>query len=69
MLNPGITDSCELPCGCWELNLGPLEKQSLLLIDEPSLQPKIFLWLVGFVLFFPRKCVSVIALAILEVTL
>jgi hypothetical protein len=18
--------SCELPCGCWELNLGPLEK-------------------------------------------
>ena len=21
----GVTDSCELPCGCWELNLGRLE--------------------------------------------
>ena len=19
-----MSDSCELPCGCWELNLGPL---------------------------------------------
>lgn len=28
-----ITDSCELPHGHWELNLGPLQKQS-----EPSLQ-------------------------------
>ena len=27
----GITDSCELPCGCgyWELNPGPLEEQSV----------------------------------------
>ena len=25
-----ITDSCEPPCGCWELNSGPLEEQSLL---------------------------------------
>jgi hypothetical protein len=24
-----ITDGCELPCGCWELNSGPLEKQSV----------------------------------------
>jgi hypothetical protein len=24
--NP-ITDGCEPPCGCWELNLGPLEEQ------------------------------------------
>jgi hypothetical protein len=26
--SPGTeaTDSGELPCGCWELNLGPLEK-------------------------------------------
>ena len=22
----GVTDSCELPCGCWELNPGPLEE-------------------------------------------
>ena len=21
-----ITDACELPCGCWELNSGPLEE-------------------------------------------
>jgi hypothetical protein len=24
----GVTDRCELPCGCWELNLGPLKEQS-----------------------------------------
>lgn len=24
-------DSCELPCGCWELNPGPLEEQLVLL--------------------------------------
>ena len=34
-----ITDGCEPPCGCWELNSGPLEEQSVLLITEPSLQP------------------------------
>ena len=35
----GVTDSCGLPCGCWELNPGPLEVQSVLLPAEPSLQP------------------------------
>jgi hypothetical protein len=34
--NP-ITDGCEPPRGCWELNSGPLEKQPLFLITEPSL--------------------------------
>jgi hypothetical protein len=34
-----ITDGCEPPCGNWELNSGPLEEQSVLLITEPSLQP------------------------------
>ena len=34
-----ITDGCELPCGCWELNSGPLEEQAILLTSEPSLQP------------------------------
>ena len=34
-----ITDGCEQPCGCWELNSGPLEEQSVLLTTEPSLQP------------------------------
>jgi hypothetical protein len=32
------TGSCELPRGCWELNLGPLEEQNHL-TTEPSLQP------------------------------
>ena len=27
----GVTDSCELPCGCWESNPHPLEEQPLLL--------------------------------------
>jgi hypothetical protein len=38
VLDP-ITDGCEPSCGCWELNSGPLEEQSVLLIVEPSRQP------------------------------
>jgi hypothetical protein len=34
-----IRDGCEPPCGCWELNSGPLEEQSVL-TPEPSLQPQ-----------------------------
>jgi hypothetical protein len=34
-----ITDGCEPPYGCWELNSGPLEEQLVLLTTEPSLQP------------------------------
>ena len=34
-----MTDDCEPLCGCWELNSGPLEEQSVLLTTEPSLQP------------------------------
>jgi hypothetical protein len=34
-----ITDGCEPPCGCWELNSGSLEEQSVLSTAEPSLQP------------------------------
>jgi hypothetical protein len=36
----GITDGAELPCGCWELNLGPLEEQSVLLTIEHLFIPK-----------------------------
>ena len=32
-------DGCEPPCGCWELNSGPLEEQPVLSTVEPSLQP------------------------------
>jgi hypothetical protein len=34
-----IMDGCEPPCGCWDLNSGPLEEQSVRLTAEPSLQP------------------------------
>jgi hypothetical protein len=34
-----IIDGYEPPYGCWELNSGPLEEQSLLSTYEPSLQP------------------------------
>ena len=34
-----ITDGCEPPCGCSELNSGPLGEQPVLLTAEPSLQP------------------------------
>ena len=34
-----VTDGCKPPCGCWELNSGPLEEQSVFLTAEPSLQP------------------------------
>ena len=34
-----VTEGWELACGCWELNSGPLEEQSVLLTTEPSLQP------------------------------
>ncbi|CAO2611376.1 hypothetical protein LEMLEM_LOCUS15124, partial [Lemmus lemmus] len=34
-----ITDGCEPPYGCWELNSGPLEEQAMLLPSEPFLQP------------------------------
>ena len=37
-----IPDGCEPPCGCWELNSGPLEEQAMLLTTEPSLQPSYF---------------------------
>jgi hypothetical protein len=37
---PDITiNGCEPPCGYWELNSGPLEKQPALLTSKPSLQP------------------------------
>ena len=33
-----ITDGSEAPCGCWDLNSGPMEEQSVLLTAEPALQ-------------------------------
>ena len=34
-----IINGCEPSRGCWELNSGPLEEQSVLSTSEPSLQP------------------------------
>ena len=42
----GVIDSCDLLCGCWELNSGPLEELPMLLTTEPSLQR------CGYKLFF-----------------
>jgi hypothetical protein len=36
-----ITNGCEPPCNCWELNSGPLEEQEVFLTTEPSLHPLI----------------------------
>ena len=43
---PGIgnRDGCELPCGCWELNSGPLQEQEVFLYIEPFLRPDIGLF-------------------------
>jgi hypothetical protein len=35
----GVTDSCELPCGCWEMNLSPMDEQLMLLTAGPSVSP------------------------------
>ena len=54
-----ITDGCEPPCGCWDLNSGPLEEQSVLLTPEPSLQPVTsFLYVSVFCL---HACISVLS--------
>jgi len=37
----GVIDTFEPPCESWELNPGPLERQPVFLVTEPSLQPKV----------------------------
>jgi hypothetical protein len=37
-----MTGGCEPPCGCWNLNSGPLEEQSVFLPAEPSHQLYLF---------------------------
>jgi hypothetical protein len=63
-LGTEVTDSCELPSGCWESSLSPLEEQPVLVTTEPFLQTcQLFLG-VGWGRVFP--CV---ALAVLEFVL
>ena len=61
MSDLGITDSCKLPCGCWELKPGPLEEQSVFLTTEPSSSPDFWFVETGFL------CVT--ALAVPEIVL
>jgi hypothetical protein len=35
----GVPDSHNPPCGCWEMNPGPLEEQPVFLTAELSFQP------------------------------
>ena len=52
---------CEPPCGCWDLNSGPLEQQSVLLTTEIS--PHFFFF------FFSETGFLCVVLAVLELTL
>lgn len=36
-VGPGILEDCEQLCGCWGLNLGHLEEQSVFLTSEKHL--------------------------------
>jgi hypothetical protein len=42
VLAAGVTNSCELSCGSWDLNLGPLEEGLVLLTTKPHLKPCTF---------------------------
>lgn len=35
----GVTEGCEAPCECWELNASPLEDQPVPLTDETLSRP------------------------------
>lgn len=52
-ISPGteVTDFGELPCACWELNLGPLEEQPMLLPAAMGPAPLTFLLRVRVVIF------------------
>lgn len=38
-IGTGIMNGCKLPCGCWELNTGPLPDQSALNFGAICLAP------------------------------
>jgi hypothetical protein len=56
----GVTDGCELPCGCWELNLGPLQEQPGYLAANPPPQYQVckILWVRAMVCIWlhPHCC-------------
>ena len=56
------TNECELPHGCWELNLGPLGESTVLLTTDPQTST----FLVNFILLWAptQRRVTVLRIAI-----
>jgi hypothetical protein len=52
MTSDPITDGCEPPCGCWELNSGPLEEQSVLFFFPGALFIFIFLRFIYLFIYY-----------------
>ena len=50
ILRTGVMNDCEPPCGCWELNPGPLQDQPVLLTSEPSVHSQPSLSVTNFLL-------------------
>lgn len=53
-MSTGVTNSCKLPCECWELNLSPLVEQPVLLITKPF--PS-FLFFINFLFLSLYICI------------
>jgi hypothetical protein len=54
-----ITNGCEPPCGCWELNSRPLEEQSVLLTDDHLSSPQgIYLNIIKAIYNKPRDNIN-----------
>jgi hypothetical protein len=53
-------DGCEPPRGCWDLNSGPSEKQSVFLTTEPSLQPLHFFFFFNHIKLEKRRSRNVL---------
>ena len=53
---PGVTDSCELPCWCWESNQGPGEEHAEFLTTEPLLQPLMYFFKATVIYIIKPTC-------------
>ena len=55
-LRAGVIDGCELPCGCWELDLGPLEEQCpqpWSYLSRPWMWPFLIILVLTIILLLP----------------
>lgn len=55
-LGTEVIGSCEPPFGCWDSNLGPVQKQPVLLFDDHLCSPQILVIWTGM-FFFWLRCV------------